>query len=100
MFNLSPMHLLVILVVALLLFGNRLPEVARSLGRAFNEFKRGLRDVNEGFGGDDPGGKRDEERPRLKPPEEGVAHSDSARAKEPQLKEAPRRDLDPDDEPK
>jgi sec-independent protein translocase protein TatA len=43
--GLSGWHLLVIGVVALLLFGNRLPEVARSLGRAFNEFKRGLRDT-------------------------------------------------------
>ena len=42
---LSPTHMLVILVVALLLFGNRLPEVARSFGRAINEFKRGLREV-------------------------------------------------------
>jgi len=46
-FNLSGPHLLVILVVALLLFGSRLPEVARSIGRAIQEFKKGLRDVNE-----------------------------------------------------
>ncbi len=43
----SPMHWLVIGIVALLLFGNRLPEVARSLGRAWNEFKRGLNDVTD-----------------------------------------------------
>lgn len=42
----SPMHWLVIGIVALLLFGNRLPEVARSIGRAMNEFKRGLREVD------------------------------------------------------
>lgn len=46
---LSPWHLLVIGVVMLLLFGNRLPEVARSLGRAVNEFKRGLKDVKDQF---------------------------------------------------
>ena len=33
------------LLVALLLFGRRLPEVARSLGRSIVEFKRGLRDL-------------------------------------------------------
>jgi sec-independent protein translocase protein TatA len=36
---------LLVLFVALLLFGGRLPEVARSLGRSLNEFKRGLNDV-------------------------------------------------------
>jgi len=46
---LSPMHLLVIGIVMILLFGNRLPEVARSLGKAVNEFKRGLREVKDNF---------------------------------------------------
>lgn len=46
---LSPWHLLVIGIVMILLFGNRLPEVARSLGRAVNEFKRGLKDVKDQF---------------------------------------------------
>lgn len=41
------MHLLLIGVVALLLFGNRLPDVARALGRSFNEFKRGLKEVGD-----------------------------------------------------
>ncbi|TBR23999.1 twin-arginine translocase TatA/TatE family subunit [bacterium] len=38
-------ELLIILVVALLLFGaNRIPEVARSLGRSINAFKSGLKE--------------------------------------------------------
>jgi len=45
--GLSPWHLLLIFAVALLFYGNRLPEVARSLGRAVNEFKRGLREVQD-----------------------------------------------------
>lgn len=45
--GLSPMHLLVIALVALLLFGNRLPEVMRALGRSINEFKRGMHDVDD-----------------------------------------------------
>jgi TatA/E family protein of Tat protein translocase len=45
--GLSPWHLLVIFAIALLFYGNRLPEVARSLGRAVNEFKRGLREVQD-----------------------------------------------------
>jgi sec-independent protein translocase protein TatA len=34
---------LVIGVVALLIFGKRLPEVARSLGKGVNEFKKGIK---------------------------------------------------------
>lgn len=45
----SPWHLMLVGVVALLLFGNRLPEVARSLGRSMNEFKRGLKEVDDEF---------------------------------------------------
>jgi len=36
---------IVIGVVALLIFGRRLPEVARSLGKGIVEFKKGLQDV-------------------------------------------------------
>ncbi len=82
---LSPMHILLILVVALLLFGNRLPEVARSIGRAFNEFKRGLRDVNDTITEETP--PPPAEKPRLqapdqkpaegaRPPEKAVAQDD------------------------
>lgn len=45
-FGIGPTELLVVGVIALLLFGNRLPEVARSLGKSFNSFKAGLREVS------------------------------------------------------
>lgn len=35
-----------IAVVGLLLFGSRLPSIARSLGKSITEFKRGVKDVN------------------------------------------------------
>jgi sec-independent protein translocase protein TatA len=39
---------LVIFAVALLLFGSKkLPELARSLGKSVNEFKRGMADVQD-----------------------------------------------------
>lgn len=38
---------LIIGLVALLLFGRRLPEVARSLGQSVVSFKRGLRDLQD-----------------------------------------------------
>jgi sec-independent protein translocase protein TatA len=43
--NLGPMELLFLLGIGVLLFGKRLPEVGRSLGRGIVEFKKGLNDV-------------------------------------------------------
>ena len=37
-------ELLVIGLIALLLFGTRLPKLARSLGQSVNEFKQGMKD--------------------------------------------------------
>lgn len=37
----------VILFVALLVFGRRLPEVARAMGKSVNEFKHGLNEVKD-----------------------------------------------------
>lgn len=38
---------LIILIVALLIFGKRLPEVMKSLGRGIVEFKKGVKGVEE-----------------------------------------------------
>ncbi len=43
----GPFEIIVILVVALLLFGKRLPSVGRSLGRGIVEFKKGLKGVKD-----------------------------------------------------
>lgn len=45
--DLSPMHIAVILVIALLIWGRRLPEVGRGMGQAILEFKKGLKGVND-----------------------------------------------------
>lgn len=48
MFGLGTTELLVILGVALLLFGaKRIPEVAKSIGKSFNAFKEGLKDTSD-----------------------------------------------------
>lgn len=38
---------IVILIIGLLIFGRRLPDVARSLGKSVNEFKKGMREFQE-----------------------------------------------------
>ena len=38
---------LIILIVALLIFGKRLPEVMKSLGRGIVEFKKGVKGVDD-----------------------------------------------------
>lgn len=45
MFNLGPWELAIVGIVAILLFGQRLPEVMRSLGKSYNEFRKGLSDI-------------------------------------------------------
>ena len=55
-----------ILFIALLLFGARLPKMARNMGKGINEFKKGL---NEGAAVDDPDGDDDDrDTPRRRAP--------------------------------
>lgn len=43
----GPFEMIIIGVVAVLLFGKRLPEVGRSLGRSLIEFKKGMGDIQD-----------------------------------------------------
>lgn len=54
---------IVIGVLALLIFGKRLPDVARSMGKSIVEFKKGLKGVKDDI--DDPG--KDASPPSLPP---------------------------------
>lgn len=49
MFSLGTSEILVILLVALLVYGKRLPDVARQFGKSFSEFKRGLAGLQREF---------------------------------------------------
>jgi sec-independent protein translocase protein TatA len=51
----SPWQLLVVLIVVLMLFGKRLPELMRSLGASMTEFKKGIKEGNEGDDSGEPG---------------------------------------------
>jgi sec-independent protein translocase protein TatA len=61
MFNVGPTELMVILILALLVFGpKKLPEVAKSVGRGLSEFRRASDEVRDeiqrglNFDDDDP----------------------------------------------
>lgn len=43
----GPTEIVIILGLALLLFGKRLPEVGRSLGRGIVEFKKGVKGIED-----------------------------------------------------
>jgi sec-independent protein translocase protein TatA len=49
-FGIQPIHIVIIIVVAFLLFGSaKLPEMGRSLGKTISEFKQGTKEAAEGF---------------------------------------------------
>jgi sec-independent protein translocase protein TatA len=81
----SLFHWLIVMVIVLLLFGNRLPSVMRSLGRGVTEFKKGL---------DSPAEDEDEEeleRPKKKKPSaeiEGNGSGKDEKTEKPKEKEA------------
>jgi sec-independent protein translocase protein TatA len=41
------LKLLLVLVIVLLFFSNRLPSLARSLGQSITEFKRGFKEIED-----------------------------------------------------
>jgi sec-independent protein translocase protein TatA len=44
----QPMHLIIILVIAILIFGPRkLPELGKGLGKSIREFKKAMEDINK-----------------------------------------------------
>jgi sec-independent protein translocase protein TatA len=65
----------IILLIILILFGSRLPGIARSLGQGINQFKKGLSDT-----GEDDKARRDE----------GTRRDDEARAPKAKVEEPQR----------
>ena len=48
MFNISPLEIVVLAVIALVILGpQRLPEMARSVGKGMREFRAALSDIND-----------------------------------------------------
>lgn len=47
MFGLGGQEILLLLVLGVLLFGRKLPEVGRSLGKTMVEFKKGMKGIED-----------------------------------------------------
>ena len=47
MFGIGTPEMVIIALIALVLFGNRLPQAMRSVGRGINEFKKGVSGTDE-----------------------------------------------------
>ena len=43
----GPMEMFIIAMIVLLLFGNRLPSVMRSMGKGIVEFKKGVKGIED-----------------------------------------------------
>ncbi len=49
-FGIQPIHLILIIVVALIIFGpKRLPEIGRGLGKSLSEFRKGAKEMTDSF---------------------------------------------------
>lgn len=69
---------IIIALFGLLLFGKRLPEVGRSLGKSIVEFKKGLKGVEEEIDGAVEGGDQPD---MLPPPEQNANQNNAASTK-------------------
>src|SRR5215472_16242352 len=49
MLSLTPMEIIILLVIGVLLFGRKLPEVGRYLGKGIVEFKKGMKGLEDEF---------------------------------------------------
>ena len=55
-------EVIIILVIGLLIFGRRLPEVGRNVGRSLVEFKKGVKGIEDDI---DKGSKQTQTSPKL-----------------------------------
>jgi sec-independent protein translocase protein TatA len=76
-FNLGTPEILILLVIGVLLFGRRLPEVGRYLGKGIVEFKKGLKgledEVDTGINNSTPPARQEPALEQPRPPQRVAA---------------------------
>jgi sec-independent protein translocase protein TatA len=73
-FNVGPLELIVVLIIALIVLGpQRLPDVARSVGRGMREFRGALESPDDDDEHDDDVGYTDDDQPEPETEAEGAA---------------------------
>lgn len=72
--NVGPLEIIIVLVIALIVFGpKRLPELGKSLGRGINEFREGVSSIGKDHDDDDDDDD-DAEPAELTPPPTDAQH--------------------------
>src|SRR5437588_12212405 len=73
--NLSPTEILILLGLGVLLFGRRLPEIGRYLGKGIVEFKKGMKGLEDDLDGGTAAAPARQEQPvdQIRPPQRVVA---------------------------
>ena len=69
MFNLGPFEMALFGLIALMLFGKKLPEVARNLGGTYRDLRKSLNDFQREFQGWDRPDPRASSKPSWQQPE-------------------------------
>lgn len=52
--SLNSWQIIALIILGVVLFGSRLPSIARSLGKSVVEFKKGVKDIKDDMDNDEP----------------------------------------------